>query len=280
MLAVDAMTPQLLKLREQIESLQPIVDQLELELVDDPNWNEPSDSSYLTDAERKNPDIAANVQAMSETNKLISWFGKDGEGYVGLWRGPSNRAHAASPVVRLDTEGQYAIVAMTIPDYLAISMPEEDFGTTREALEAAGFEVAFNPDAIWGSIEAVDDPPNDYRNALYAELKRARSGTMPAPDPTMEKGWTEPPAPAPSEEPVTEPTRKTIPEAAPTKKRLAPTAKKPAPKKKAAAKKPAPKKKAAAKKPAPKKKAAKKPPPKKKKAAKKPAPKKKKAKRR
>src|SRR5262249_28141309 len=263
------MTPDLSKLREQLNTLQTIVDHLELELVDDPRWAAPSDASYLTEAERKNPDIAANVEAMNETNKLISWFAEDGEGYVGLWHGPSRRAPAASPIVRLATEGQYAIVAMTIADYLAISMPEEDFATTRQALVDAGFEVAFNPDAIWGAIEAVDDRPNEYRNALYDELKRKSGASSPPEDPTMEKGWTEPPSadPAFPDEAPTEPKQRATPtphtaKTAPKKK-----AAKPAPKK--TAKKPPPKK--SAKKPAPKKSAKKLAP---KKSAKKPAPKK------
>ena len=280
------MTPELLKLREHLGTLRSIVDRLEFELVDDPNWAEPSDSSYLSEAERHNPDIAANVDAMNETNKLISWFGQDYEGYVGLWRGPSNRAPAASPVVRLDNEGQYSIVAMTIPDYLAISMPEEEFATTREALADAGFEVAFNPDAIWGAIESVEDPPNDYRNKLYRELKQSRGGSVTSEDPTMERGWTEPPPPpaaAPPtpmrqpegfdaeepDEPVTLPKGRVVSEARPRR-----TAPKKTPKKKAAKKPPrkaAPKKAAKA---APKKKIAKKPAAKKKPSAKK-APKKK-----
>src|SRR5258705_8187271 len=85
------MTPDLVKLRDSLPTLGPIVERLELELIDDPSWGEPSDTSYLTDDDRQNPDIAANVEAMAETNRLISWFGRDAEGYLGLWRGPRNR---------------------------------------------------------------------------------------------------------------------------------------------------------------------------------------------
>src|SRR6266545_3257150 len=107
------MTPDIVKLRDSLTTLGPIIDRLELELVDDPAWGEPSDTSYLTDADRDNPDIAANLAAMSETNKLIAWFGRDAEGYLGLWRGPDGRPLDEAPVVRLDTEGQYSIVAAT-----------------------------------------------------------------------------------------------------------------------------------------------------------------------
>src|SRR3954453_18586248 len=101
------MTPDLVRLHKAVEDLEDIVDELELELVDDPSWAEPSDTSYLTKADLANPDIVANVSAMAVTNKLISWFGKDAEGYVGLWRGPLNHPLERAPVVRLDSEGQY-----------------------------------------------------------------------------------------------------------------------------------------------------------------------------
>src|SRR4051812_37223145 len=120
------MTPDLVRLRKALEDLEDIVDAVELELVEDPDWAEPSDTSYLTRADRANPDIVANVSAMAVTNKLIAWFGKDSEGYVGLWRGPKQRPIETAPVVRLDSEGQYEIVAATIPDYLAISVPEDE----------------------------------------------------------------------------------------------------------------------------------------------------------
>jgi len=168
------MTPDIVKLREALPTLEPIIDRLELTLVDDPTWSEPSDTSYLSDAERQNPDIAANVDAMRETNRLIAWFGKDAEGYLGLWRGPNERALTEAPVVRLDTEGQYSIVAATVPEYLAIAMPEDEFANTRDTLTKAGFKVGFNPDAIWGAIDEFDDDPNAYRNELYERNRESR----------------------------------------------------------------------------------------------------------
>jgi hypothetical protein len=171
---MPGMTPDIVKLRETLPTLEPIIDRLELHLVDDPHWNEPSDTSYLSDADRQNPDIAANVEAMAETNKLIAWFGRDAEGYLGLWRGPNGRSLTEAPVVRLDSEGQYSIVAATVPEYLAIAMPEDEFADTRDALTKAGFQVGFNPDAIWGALDAFDDDPNAYRNELYERGRLAR----------------------------------------------------------------------------------------------------------
>ncbi len=81
------MTPDI----ERLRTLSPLpapLDRLGLQLVNDPAWAEPSDTSYLRPEELANPDIAANVQAMAATNALISWFGRDEEGFLGLWRGP------------------------------------------------------------------------------------------------------------------------------------------------------------------------------------------------
>ncbi len=175
------MTPDLDRLRGALVRLDHIVDRLELELVVDPRWGEPSDTSYLNDNDRANPDIMANVEAMAATNDLVAWFGRDDQGFVGLWRGPSDRPIETAPVVRLDTEGQYSLLAATVPDYLAIAMPEEEFGTTRQSLIDVGFAVASSPIAVRRALAQVvefNDSPNVYRHALYNQ-GRARRGLTP-----------------------------------------------------------------------------------------------------
>ena len=167
------MTPDVERLRNSLEQLEDQIDYLELELVDDPEWTEPSDTSYLSADDRANPDIMANVEAMAETNKLIAWFARDQEGYVGLWRGPDRQPLDSAPVVRLDTEGQYDLVATTIGDYIAISVDEDDFDDTREALKGAGFTVRASAEEIWSSVEA-QPCPNDYRLKLYNEGRKRR----------------------------------------------------------------------------------------------------------
>jgi len=167
------MTPDLQRLRDLLEDLKAIVDELRLELVDDPVWAEPSDTSYLNDVGRANPDIMANVEAMAATNEQIAWFGRDFEGYVGLWRGPSQRSLAKAPVVRLDTEGQYALVVATVPDYVAIGISQDGFERRRAALVNAGFDVASSPGVIWTALEPFDDP-NAYRHKLYNEGRKHR----------------------------------------------------------------------------------------------------------
>jgi len=167
------MTPDIERLRDSLDDLEDQVDYLELELVNDPKWAEPSDTSYLSAADKANADTMANVEAMAQTNKLIAWFGRDMEGFVGLWRGPDNEPLESAPVVRLDTEGQYQVVALTVGDYIAISVDEDDFEDAREALVEAGFAVADSADDIWASIDGLEGP-GEYRDELYNAARKKR----------------------------------------------------------------------------------------------------------
>ncbi len=167
------MTPELVLLRKKLEVLGDLVDELELELVEDPQWAEPSDTSYLNADDRANPDTMANVEAMAETNKLIAWFGRDMEGFVGLWRGTDQVALAKAPIVRLNTEGQYELVASSIGDYLCIAASNDDFDENRKMVTKAGLAVSGSPDEIWEAIEDYDSP-NDYRIQLYNAQRKQR----------------------------------------------------------------------------------------------------------
>jgi hypothetical protein len=170
------MTPDLQRLREAA-GLNEFIDAIELELVYDPKWEEPSDTSYLTAADRANADIMANVEAMDATNELIAWFGRDQDGFVGLWQGPDRRPLSCCPVVRLDTEGQYELIAATVADYIVVSIEQDSFQEARYALQEAGFRVAESREAIWKALESFDEP-NDLRHRLY-NLARQRRGLQP-----------------------------------------------------------------------------------------------------
>ena len=160
------MTPDLIRLRTSLDELSESLSEIEFEYIDDPAWAEPSDTSYLNDIDRANPDIMDNVTAMTATNRLIAWFGKDDEGFIGLWRSSAQLPIEGCQVVRLDSEGQYSLVAATVPDYIAISVLESSFEATRDALIAAGFLVSPSRDAIWDAIKKQEEP-NTFRNDLY-----------------------------------------------------------------------------------------------------------------
>jgi hypothetical protein len=175
------MTTDLDRLRANPTLLDGALADLELELVDDPRWAAPSDTSYLNERDRADPDVMANIEAMAETNALIDWFGRDFEGFVGVWRGPTGRE--GGPIVRLDSEGQYRLRAATVGDYLAIEMPPARVDRAREALRSVGFEVGASEDEIFNRLDAFDpdDDPQSFRHARYNE-GRARRGLPPIPE--------------------------------------------------------------------------------------------------
>lgn len=169
------MTPDLIRLKQSFRVLRSFLENIEFEYTDDPAWTAPSDTSYLTAEDLANPDIASNVDAMNETNEKIAWFGRDDEGFVGLWRGPQLSPLESAPVVRLDTEGQYRVVARTVADYLLISSDHADFPSNRRTLMALGFDASRAIDEIWSSIEEVAREPNEFRDQLY-RIGRAQRG--------------------------------------------------------------------------------------------------------
>jgi len=169
-------TPELQRLREEMGEL---LDAIALEIAPHPNWEEPSDTSYLTEQDRANPDIMANIEAMLATNSRIAWFGKDEEGFVGLWRGTEDRPLPECPVLRLDTEGQYTLIARTIADYILLSFDDEQWDIIREMLTGAGFAVAESPKDIEDSLGGLEDP-NAFRHQQYNAARQNR-GLEPVP---------------------------------------------------------------------------------------------------
>lgn len=172
------MTPDINLLRDNMDNLKELIDYLDKEFVDNPLWREPSDFSYLNERDLADPDILANVKAMKETNDLISWIGRDFEGYVGLWRGPENTTLSQAPIVRLDTEGQYSIVATSIPDYIAVSCDHEEFSNNRKLLISVGFRLSESVDDIWLSVDNIYRSANLYRGGLYNK-DRVKRGLEP-----------------------------------------------------------------------------------------------------
>lgn len=167
------MTPEIELLRSRPGLLEPVQAETGFELVD-PSWDEASDTSYLSDFDRENPDIMANVEAMAETNALITWFGREDEqDAVGLWCGPEGTPLDRAPVVVLDTEGQYYLASTTVGDYLLWSAGREAFDAYRIVLADAGLRVS----ASWTDLDAAvpsGSGPQEYRDLRYREHRATR----------------------------------------------------------------------------------------------------------
>lgn len=168
------MTPDFHRLQMASLVLGDLWRRLAFRIIEDPHWREPSDTSYLTDEDRANPDFMANVVATERTNQQIAWFGRDADGYLGLWRGSNQGSLDVAPIVRLNTEGQYVIVAKTIPDYFAGSVSPSEFTGVKRTLEALGFQVAPSFKAIYSAVEAIALEPSRFRNTHYQQERLLR----------------------------------------------------------------------------------------------------------
>ena len=112
------------------------------------NWQETwapwLDTSYLSEAERSNPDIAAAVRASAEVCSLIAFVARheDGECY-GFWRGPKRRSISHSPLVYLDTEGSFRY--STGPTFAELLLGQtfggREFADLRKWLKSLGISV-------------------------------------------------------------------------------------------------------------------------------------------
>ncbi len=120
------------------------------------------DHSYLNDTDRADPDIMANVAAMKSTCEFAAFVARDGDGnLVGYWFGPENLDIAAAPIVKLDTEGQFALLeGLTLSEALLGSHVFEDadrFAQLKETFATAGITMSANS---WDEL-AYPSPPTD-----------------------------------------------------------------------------------------------------------------------
>lgn len=83
------------------------------------------DTSYLTDADRANPGIMANVAAIEETAALVAWVAVERQRALGYWRGPESTPLDAAPLVEFDSEGQFRLAGATsVTEFYAFQLEE------------------------------------------------------------------------------------------------------------------------------------------------------------
>src|SRR5262249_34763111 len=99
-------------LRILLAHAEELAERTGIELNAEEGWAPWLDTSYLNDDDRANPDTMANVRAIADVCGFIAFVGgtEDGESF-GYWRGPDRKPVAGAPIVVLDTEGQFRILA-------------------------------------------------------------------------------------------------------------------------------------------------------------------------
>lgn len=134
-------------------------------------------TDYLSKAERKNPDIMANVRATGRVADLATWLlvSEDREAF-GYWRGPHEIALDAAPIVQYDNEGQFQLRAGDgVAAALAVRSSwddEDEYESIREEFAEIGIILPANlaEAEVWPEISPE---PNDLHRQFYRE-ERAR----------------------------------------------------------------------------------------------------------
>ncbi len=143
-------------------------------------WAPWLDTSYLSEADRANPDIAANVRAIQEVCGLITFVAAhEDDEYFGYWRGPGKRAVADSPLVKLDNEGQFSFCGgSTFAEaVLSEAVDDEQFDQWRSWMVSLGIAVtASSPGALKYPKEKPS--PDQLHSELYRRYLR-ESGIEP-----------------------------------------------------------------------------------------------------
>ena len=131
-------------------------------------WTPWLDTSYLTEADRSNPDIIANMRAIADVCRLISFIAahEDGE-YYGYWQGPSMRPVNNAPLVLLDNEGQFRLCGSTFTEaVLSRTYDEEEFSEMRDWLRSLNIESL--PETLSAvASPQVETAPHELHNSLY-----------------------------------------------------------------------------------------------------------------
>lgn len=153
-----------------------LLEVLGVDMQTEETWTPWLDTSYLSDAERADPGIAANLKAIHDVCGLISFVAayEDGE-YYGYWRGPEGRPVAKSPIVLLDSEGQFELCAgRTLAEALLARAPR--FEEARDWMRSIGIAVPWNSEA---DVEWFDDghDPGELHREAYDRYRHGRDIT-------------------------------------------------------------------------------------------------------
>lgn len=124
------------------------------------------------------PEVAKAYQRMFEH---IAFVGsrEDGE-LVGYWLGPENRAATDSPIVELDTEGQFHLRGRNLAEYLlACVHSEDDFQRLRQILAKLGFRVTVESHAKL--LDSFDVLESDFGNPNRISWRYQKGQNAPPP---------------------------------------------------------------------------------------------------
>ncbi|ULJ61080.1 hypothetical protein [Wielerella bovis] len=139
---------------------------------------------YLSEDELANPDIQANIVAIEQVARMITFVAKDDDSNIyGYWRGKSGRAIEDSPIVQYDTEGQFNIMpGASLTEAFCASYCFEDDELFEEMKEQfADLDVYFVCDSwqdVYDSETELEDEPSELHSEIY-NAERVKKGLPP-----------------------------------------------------------------------------------------------------
>ena len=140
------------------------------------------DHSYLNDKDRANPDIMANVAAMQSTCEHAVFVARNEDAaIIGYWLGPENVGIDAAPILKLDSEGQFALLeGATLSEALLGNHVFEDaerFAELKAEFAKVGIAISGNG---WDDLPYPKSPsdPGEFHEQRYAE-NRDKAGLPP-----------------------------------------------------------------------------------------------------
>ncbi len=159
-----------------------VLEEMECQLIKPEELPDLISHSYLNDDDRKDPDIMANVAAIDDVFKLITFVVQKDDGeIVGYWHGPEHLSLLEAPIVQYDTEGQFDILlGKTLTEaMLGVYVFDEDdeFLELREEFKQCGIEIqASNYDELHKPNPSTS--PDSLHNILYNKY-REKAGLSP-----------------------------------------------------------------------------------------------------
>ena len=141
----------------------------------DEGWAPWLDTSYLSEADRANPDIAANVRAIHEVCGHIAFIAMEEDSqYFGYWRGINNLPVAECPIVFLDNEGQFRLCPSATFAHSVLAQKADSYfqkeGELRDWMRSIGVSL---PDGNPNDLPSPDVPfpPDKLHQELYARYR-------------------------------------------------------------------------------------------------------------
>jgi hypothetical protein len=140
------------------------------------------DHSYLNETNRADPDIMANVAAITSTCEHAAFVARNNDDAIfGYWFGPENLDIGTAPIVKLDSEGQFLqLEGLTLSEALLGNHVFEDvekFAQLKGLFASAGIAISANS---WDEL-AYPSPPTDpaeFHEQRYNE-NRSKAGLPP-----------------------------------------------------------------------------------------------------